>query len=179
MTKDEFCALPFAICLALLYDANPSLSHMAVPSFARPPRYDNRLYRKGGFVWMSEMLLNDLQWWRNKKQESVDSGGEYAEKDAKSIKALDAFIAWRTIAPTEAWSGTRGEDRVTAAPPSKSPVVNESGPKRQQQQGRADSRTASSGGGSGYSDSDYGASAEDDLPFIRNAGCSPEEWNKP
>lgn len=125
MDRATFAALPVGVALGLLFDANPGLAAMQAPELVKPPRYDRRVYRKGGFVWASEMLCADLIWWREKKRESAASGSQYAEKDAKEAEALSKFVAWREQSPSEPWSGTRGNEDVTAAPPSKFPRLNE------------------------------------------------------
>lgn len=126
MTKDEWLALPPLVALGVLYDiAEAKLSATEAPPVPRPPKYDGRLSKKGGYVWLSEMTPSDLAWWREKKRESAEGGGQYAEKDAKTLKAIDAFLAWRTAFPYETWSGIRGEDRVNARPPSRDPAVHE------------------------------------------------------
>lgn len=120
MKKEEFASLPLKTALELIYDmAVAKLEPLPRPSVPRPPKYDDRLARKNGFVWVSEMLLADLIWWREKKREGAASGGPYAEKDAKLVEKLSKWIEWRSLFPTEVWSGTRGDDRATAAPPSR------------------------------------------------------------
>jgi hypothetical protein len=123
--RAEFCALPPAIALGLIYDvASAKLREMPVPPIPRPPKYDDRFPKKKGFfVWCSELDLNSLEWWRGKKAESVASGSEWAEKDEKWVAKLDKWIEWRRLFPYEPWSGTRGEDRASAAPPSREPAL--------------------------------------------------------
>jgi len=122
MTKEEFSTLPLKVALELVYDmAHAKLEPLPKPTLPRSPKYDDRLPRKGGFIWTSEMLLADLIWWREKKRESADGGGQYAEKDAKLVAKFDKWIEWRTLFPTEVWSGTRGDDRATGAAPSREP----------------------------------------------------------
>lgn len=130
MTKDQFLQLPPIVALGLVYDmAASKLGPMPVPEYAKPPRYDGRLGKKGGFVWMSEMTLDDLTWWEAKKREGAAAGNQYSEKNGKSADTLAKWIAWRRIEPNAIWSGTRGDDRATAAPPSRDPAVNPWGPK--------------------------------------------------
>jgi len=126
MERSEFTALPVGVALGLLFDATPGLASVPAPELVRAPRYDRRVYRKGGFTWASEMLLADLHYWHKRKWESANGGGQYAEKDQKEALELGKFIAWREQSPNEPWSGTRGSDEVTAAPPSKFPKLNES-----------------------------------------------------
>ncbi len=95
-----------------------------MPSVPRPPRYDGRLGRKGGFVWLSELSLESLEWWHAKKLESASSDSQYAEKDGKTAATLAKWIEWRRLFPNERWYGTRGEEKVTAEAPSREPQVN-------------------------------------------------------
>jgi hypothetical protein len=125
VTRDEYATLPPMIALGLIWDmARPKLEPMPRPQVPSAPRYDGRLSRGTmGFLWMSEMDLGSLEWWERKKRESAEGGGQYADRDKKGAAVLQAWIAWRKLFPHEVWSGTRGEDRVTAAPPSREPVV--------------------------------------------------------
>jgi hypothetical protein len=125
MTREEFASLPPMLALGLIYDiAGPKLREMRMPKVPLPPRYDGRLSRGSmGFWWMSEMDLSSLEWWERKKRESAEGGGQYAERNRKGAATLQAWIAWRKLFPSEVWSGTRGEERATAAPPSREPVV--------------------------------------------------------
>lgn len=124
MNRDQFTDLPLKTALGILFDiAHAKIEQIPAPTLPRSPKYDDRLPRKGGFIWTSEMLLADLIWWREKKRESADGGGQYAEKDAKLVGKLDKWIEWRSLYPSETWSGTRGDDRATAAPPSKEPKL--------------------------------------------------------
>ncbi len=125
MDRAEFTVLPVGVALGLLFDANPALAKAQAPELVKAPRYDGRIFKKGGFQWMSEMLAADLRWWRERKTESANGDGKYAESDRKSCAALDKWIAWREQSPNETWSGTRGDDNVTAAPPSKFPAIHE------------------------------------------------------
>lgn len=160
MTRDEWLALPPAIALAALYDLIPGLATAPAPSVPRKPKYDSRLSKKGGYVWMSEMTAEDLKWWRGKKQESVDGGGQYAEKDAKTLRAIDGFLAWREVFPHDVWWGIRGDGRVTARPPSRDPIVHEWDNSGGQRRGGTvgGSRAAPAA-------DDYGDVNEDDIPF--------------
>jgi hypothetical protein len=126
VTKEEFASLPLQTALGLVYDmAAAKLSPLPRPPVPRPPKYDDRMSRKKGFfVWVSEMTLDDLVWWENKKRESAASDSPYAEKDGKLADKLAKWIEWRRLFPTEVWSGTRGDDRATAAPPSRDPKLN-------------------------------------------------------
>jgi hypothetical protein len=125
MTREEFQKLPIQIALGLVYDmAAQRLGETPMPELPRSPKYDARLAKRGGFVWVSELALEDLEWWAKKKRESAVSGSEYAEKDAKVADTLERWLPWRRLFPNEQWRGTRGDDRVTAATPSKEPRLN-------------------------------------------------------
>lgn len=132
MTRDEFASLPPRIALELIYDmARTKLVNVPRPEVPKPPLYDGRLSKgnEKGFVWMSEMALSDLEWWATAKEKSAAEGGRYAEQNAKSAATLRKWIAWRMLFPFEPWSGKRGEDRVTAAMPSRSPELHAWGPR--------------------------------------------------
>lgn len=131
MTRDEFAALPPAIALRLTWDAlnlGDKLGPVAPPKPPLPPKYDAKLFRKGGYCWMSETGLDSLIYWHEKALESANSGGKYAAKDAKKAETLERWIAWRTVEPTVAWTGERADQRVTARPPSRDPELHENGP---------------------------------------------------
>lgn len=124
MTKAEFCSLPPAMALGIVYDmAEPKLRDMSRPRPPLPPKYDGRLGRSGGFWWMSEMDLNSLEFWESKNREGADAGGRYAEANSKAAANLAKWIEWRRLFPNECWSGTRGDDRATGAPPSREPTL--------------------------------------------------------
>lgn len=130
MTRDDFVSLPLRIALGLIYDmAEKRLRDIPRPDVPKPPLYDGRLSRDGGFVWMSEMDLGGLEWWAKTKQKSADGGGQYAEKDGKIAATLRKWLDWRALFPSDCWSGRRGDDRVTAAPPGRNPRVHEWGPR--------------------------------------------------
>lgn len=124
MTEDEFVNLPLRLALRVIWAAASSrLRDMPAPEVPRPPRYDGKLGRKGGFVWMSEITLESLEWWHDQKSKGADEGGQYAEQNRKTAAALDKWIEWRRLFPNEIWCGTRGEDRATAAAPSREPQL--------------------------------------------------------
>ncbi len=131
MTRDEFASLPPMIALGLIYDvASARLREMPLPAVPRPPKYDGRVSRgEKGFTWMSEMTQRDLEWWEKAKRENAAKGDRYAEQNLKSASALAKWIEWRRLFPNEAWSGIRGEDRVTALPPQRDPPLNDWGPR--------------------------------------------------
>lgn len=162
MTKDEFISLPLRTALGVVYDLlAQQIERAAKPDVARPPKYDDRFPKKKGFyVWVSEMTLEDMTWWRGRKAESAASGGQYAEKDAKWVAKFDKWIAWRQLFPSDVWSGTRGDDRATAAPPSRDPELHAWG----NDGGGAASPPRSVSSGGGYSDADYGG-GDQEIPF--------------
>lgn len=160
MNKEEFTSLPVPLALGVLWDiAQPKLEAIEMPIVPRSPKYDDRFSRKKGFFcWVSEMALDDLTWWRGKKAESAAAGTEWAEKDAKWVAKLDKWIEWRRLFPYETWSGTRGNARATAAPPSKDAALHAWGPR-----GASTSAPVESSGAS--PDDDGRASADDDFSF--------------
>lgn len=127
MKKEEFCALPTAIAMGLLWDASAkirvTIGAMEAPHIPQPPRFDSMQFRKGGYNFVSEMTLESLEFWKKKAEESANAGGQYAEKDAKRAKNLEYWIAWRRVFPEAIWSGERNHEIVTAKPPSKSPEL--------------------------------------------------------
>lgn len=127
MTREEFLSLPPTVALRVLLDAFPSLEQKLAavpkPELPKRPRFDFPIYRRDGIAWASECDSENLSFWRKRYQESADKGGQYAAKDAKRVKAIDAWIAWRGIEPGAAWSGKRNDEAVTAAPPSDRPRV--------------------------------------------------------
>jgi len=126
VTREEFAALHPIIALGLIYDvASARLRDMPAPPVPRPPKYDGRLGRSGGFWWMSEMDLNSLEFWEKKNREGAESGSRYAERNAKAAANLAKWVEWRRLFPSECWSGTRGEERATARPPSREPPLND------------------------------------------------------
>lgn len=126
MTRDEFCSLPAAVALGIVYDlARPKLDAMPKPRLPLPPKFDGRLARKDGFVWISEMDLNSLEWWLGKKSEAAQRDDQYAERNRKTADTLAKWVEWRKLFPNERWNGTRGDDRVTADAPSREPQVHD------------------------------------------------------
>jgi hypothetical protein len=158
MNRSEFCSLPPSVALGLIWDQcnlDASLGYVEAPKPARPPKFDQILYRKEGIMWASECDAEGLRWWHKRAAESAESGSQYAEKDAKLAKSLGFWIAYREQNPTAIWSGERNREQVTAkAPQSKPEVYPRDG------QRAAPAAPSSSGG---YSDADYGS--DDDLPF--------------
>jgi hypothetical protein len=169
VTKEEFLSLPTSVALGVLFDAaHPTLCTVPAPSAStsapvatgdvRPPRFDTRVGRKGGFVFASEMLLHDLQWWLEKKRESAASGGPHAQKDKKLADELERWVAWRRVAPSETWRGIRGESPVTAEPPRRDATLHSWGD-------RAPAKLAPPPPSDGYGDPDFATGSDDDIPF--------------
>ena len=158
MSPDEFLALPPSLALRVLLEAAPGLvaklADIQAPPIPRRPRFDFAIYRKDGIQWASETDAEGLGFWRKRYQESADKGGEYAAKDAKRVKAIDAWIAWRMVESSAPWSGERNDAEVTAAPPSARPRVY---PKRANGSSDAaqDSAPDSSGGSGDAGDFNY------------------------
>ena len=123
MTRDEFISLPLRVALGVLYDAMPKrLGELPAPELPRSPKYDGRIPKgEKSFVWMSEMDLPSLVWWEKKKTEAAEKGDRFAEQNRKGAITLAKWIEWRRCFPRSPWEGTRGEERVTAQPPSKNP----------------------------------------------------------
>jgi hypothetical protein len=122
MNKEEFAKLPLGTALGLLYDLVPGLAAIQAPAARERPKYDTKISAGSGqVVYASECDASQLQWYRDLSQRSIDSGGQYAEKDAKLAARLDAWLAWRADDPTSAWVGVRGDDVCTAQAPCSRP----------------------------------------------------------
>ena len=168
MTREEFLSLPAGVALGVLLDAWPSLVQaldaIPKPQAPRSPKFDQIIYRKGGATWASEYDAEGLRYWRDQKASSVESGGQYAEQDAKSVTALNYWIAWRAAFPDAVWSGERFREPVTAKAPSGKPMVY---PKREQ--GALDTapkeRKAAPDFDGGSRDEQGGDFGDDDIPF--------------
>ena len=126
MDRDQFCSLPLPIALGLIYDmARAKLEPMPCPRVPLPPKFDGRLSRKNGFVWMSEMDLNSLEWWLGKQSEAAQRDDQYTERNRKTADTLAKWVEWRKLFPNDRWNGTRGDARVTAEGPSREPQVHD------------------------------------------------------
>lgn len=133
MTREEFAALPPALGLKMLLDAIAkaapevfkALAYMDAPKVPRPPKYDMRISRKGGYQWASETDLEGLRWWLNRFRSSAADGGKYAEKDEKRADKLEYWVSWREACPDNIWTGQRNDSAVTAAAPVGKPHVHE------------------------------------------------------
>jgi hypothetical protein len=129
--RDEFRSLPPYVALGLLFDLyEEQLANEPRPRPPFPPKYDGKLTKSGGFIWMSECDLGSLEWWLSKKIESANGDGDFAEKDAKLVPILEKWIAWRRAYPYEQWSGTRGDDRAIATFPCKNPKLRQWEPRK-------------------------------------------------
>ena len=114
MTEVEFTALPVGLALALVYRSQSTrtpLKDMPAPRPVLPPKYDQRIRRKGGFQWASETDLDGLRFWERKADEGVNDP-EWGTKNARESKALDFWIHWRAENPTS---------RILTPPASASP----------------------------------------------------------
>ena len=134
MTRDELLSLPASVAIGLIWDASASLQQKLAgiekPKGPLSPRYDRRVFRKGGFNWASEMSLESLTFWLGRKREGAASGSQWAEKDAREVERLEQWVAWRTWYPEFVWTGTRGDSEgVRAAPPSKHPKLHQTEPR--------------------------------------------------
>lgn len=122
MTREEFLALPIGMQTAILFDQMPQrMASLPAPRVPLPPKFDGRVGRKGGFCWMSEMDLSGLQYWHGRK--SQDTNPEYADRNAKDLKALEYWIQYRIADPQSAWYGERNRQPTRAKPPSRDPEI--------------------------------------------------------
>ena len=163
MNRQDFTSLPLSLALGAIWDAlhehgdaGMILDDMPAPKRAGSPKYDSAIYRREGVTYASEYDAEGLRFWQRRAADSAAGGGQYAEQDAKQAKALGFWIAWREQNPGAVWSGERNREQVTAAAPSAKPTV-------YPRNGGATKPAAPSGGG--YSDADYGADDDSDIPF--------------
>jgi hypothetical protein len=162
MNREEFLSLPPALALRVLLETllevNPeignALKRKEVPSVPRSPKYDERVYRRGGFCWASELNLESLRFWHGRYLEGAAKGGEWAEKDQKRASKLEYWIKWREVEPSAAWCGERGREQVMAHAPSGKPVIHEGKP-----------RGAKTENSEPVGEDDYGESLPSDVPF--------------
>lgn len=134
MTPDEFLALPDALRWKAFLEVSPkleaALAHVEAPKVPRSPKYDMKLPKKGGYVWASELALENLQWYLQTALEGAEKpDNQYAEKDAKRAEKLRYWVEWRLTEPSKPWRGERGFDddahQVTAEAPSHQPQWHE------------------------------------------------------
>ena len=125
LSPEEFAALPSAMALKLLA-GHPSiakyLATLDLPKVPRCPKYDLKIYRKGGYMWASETDLERLKFWRQRSLDSAAKGGQYADKDTKQAERLKYFIEFRTV-ESGAISLIRGDDMTDARAPAYKPRV--------------------------------------------------------
>jgi hypothetical protein len=180
VTEAEFLALPLAtrweVVYRLLHDRLVTLPSPTVsptePSPSdpirrlpppRPPRFDSKLRRRGGFQFASESEVSSLEWFRARAAESAEAGGRYSDQDHKLAAELAYWIAWRSAHPAECWVGIRNGQRVKAQPPSRDPEIHpwpSRGPAHLDV--RDDDREATRG----FSDADYAPRPDDEeIPF--------------
>lgn len=181
MNRSEFTGLPLSLALGIIWDAlratgghetNRVLDDTEAPKPARPPKYDQIMYRKDGVMWASECDAEGLRFWHKRAAESADSGSQYAEKDAKLAKSLAYWITWREQNPTAIWTGERNRQPTTARAPQGKPEVYPRDARPQP------TSPAPTNPGGGYSDADYGA--DDDIQFALNVTSEAgERWWKP
>jgi hypothetical protein len=135
MNRAEFLGLPVATQVRLLVEVLKLDKELAMlgepPRAPRPPKYDCRISRKGGYQWASETDLEGLRWWFNRFTTSAADGGQYAEKDQKRADKLAYWVAWREVAPDARWTGQRNDTVCTAQPPVAKPRVHEWEPRGQ------------------------------------------------
>jgi hypothetical protein len=125
MNRSEFCSLPPSLALGVLFDLfERDLVDVDRPKVPQAPKYDSRVPRKRGeYCWASEMLLGDLIFWWKRFDASAKEGGQHADKDAKSAKALEYWIKWRRAFPFDVWSGERNRQPARANAPSREPEL--------------------------------------------------------
>lgn len=128
MTPEELSQQPWPVACKILMGMLPKsmtdkLALVEVPEPVRVPRYDRKVYRKGGHQWASETDLDGLKFWAGRAEESLADGGQYAQQNQKQFDELNRWIAFREVYPTDAITITRGEDSVTAKAPSYKPEV--------------------------------------------------------
>lgn len=128
MTRGQLLMLPPALALAVIYDCLDEATIAAIaakepPSVPKQPLFDLALYGRDGVSFASECDLSQLDWHAGRAKTSAESGGQYAEKDAKKLEKLKEWRFWRAVNPTAIWVGKRGDtENVIAAPPSGRPA---------------------------------------------------------
>ncbi len=127
MTPEDFDKLPPALAIKVLAQIMPCfagrIESLEVPKVTRAPKYDFKIWRKGGFQWSSETSLEGLTYWRDLAIKSAASGGDYAEKDQKKADQLKFWTDYRQAFPETAVSLIRGDDQVTAEAPVDKPRI--------------------------------------------------------
>lgn len=124
MTRDEFSSLPLRTALGIVFDVlRARLEPMSAPEVPKPPKFDGRFSREGGFIWVSEMHPDDLKFWHRKRTEGAAVEGKWQEKNKRQAAMFAAWVEWRRYYPGGRWSGTRDKAQVTAEPPTRNPKV--------------------------------------------------------
>jgi hypothetical protein len=127
MTRAELLALPPVLAIKVIYDCLDEETVKAISAkepikAPQQPRFDLPLFGSAGVSYASECSLSQIDWHMERAKKSVDSGGQWAEKDAKRLAKLAEWRTWRGCNPTVIWVGKRGdEEGVVAAPPSARP----------------------------------------------------------
>ena len=125
MTREEFSSLPVGVALGILYDINaPALVRVLPPETARPPKYDQKIRRKGGYQWASETDTEGIKFWLGRAAAGAEDP-KYGDKNVKQAKALKYWLVWREQNPNAVWSGERNKQYVTAAAPLERPMIHE------------------------------------------------------
>jgi len=88
---------------------------------SQPPRYDDKIPRKGGFMYASECDLECLRYWLERF--STSSNPAFEERDQKRAKALSYWVKYREENPYDRWRGQRNLHEVVAAQPSNKPTI--------------------------------------------------------
>ena len=115
--------LPLPMALELLWEvARDRLEHMDAVRPPLPPKFDAKLRKSGGYVWVSEMTYEDIAYWQ-KRNADGSNDEKFGESNAKTAATLARWMAWRKLYPDARWNGTRGEERATAEAPSREPRV--------------------------------------------------------
>jgi hypothetical protein len=132
MTPEELKALPPGLAVKALIETltksstfTQKLAEVEAPKPVRPPKFDAKISRKGGYQWASETDLDGLRWWFNRFTASAADGGQYAEKDQKRADKLAYWVAYREAYPDAVWTGQRNDEVCTASAPSGQPTVHE------------------------------------------------------
>lgn len=129
MNREQFNALPPTMQLKALTEVvldGRKLEDINYGKRPLPPKYDARIWRRGGYQWASETDTEGLKFWLARARTGAASGGPHAEKDAKRARELERWLAWREWEPRVAWHGQRYDAAVRAAAPSNKPQVHES-----------------------------------------------------
>lgn len=123
MKKEDFVSLPWPLAAEQIWDAlRDQLERMEAVRPPLPPKFDARLRKNGGFIWVSEMTYEDIAYWHKRNADGANDE-KFGESNAKIAATLARWLPWRKLYPDTRWNGTRGDDRVTAEAPSREPKV--------------------------------------------------------